>query len=777
MNDITRRLVALGRQPAFLAAVLIALAVPLAAGPWLHRQLIAEPRDRAIAAVAGQAADTAARSVTDAVARLRIRLSGFAGEAAHGATAAQAGLPALFPTALETRVITAPDQLPPTDFLAQQLARAVLGGSAFEAAALKGDRADDWTLLLAAPVTAQGAPRGVALIRLPAAALAEEIRFEPAQGQLRIHQGGASDESRAFLTLGRGGPAPAASAQVANVPGWRVTLTLPPQTVAAHGPTRGMEVLLAFGPWLLGLALVAAVGRRAWSKLDRDPPPAPAPADPEPRRPRREPLVVERETAAESPPAAAAAAPADPPIEEDTDACPAVVFRDYDIRGASGSQISPAFAEALGRALGDLVRGREGHRVAVARDGRTSSPALSQALIEGLLATGCDVVDIGLAPTPVLCFAAERIEPVEATVMVTASHNPAGDNGFKITLNGAALQGEDLRQLRAAMLASAPREPLGGRLTTREVRDQYLSAIAAEVPSRSRRTVVVDCGNGAASEFAPQLLEALGCDVVPLYCEVDGTFPHHPPDPGCAANLRDLRKVVVATGADLGIALDGDGDRLVAVSRSGRIVWPDELLMIFARDILSGHPGADIVYDVKSSRRLGNLISSYGGRPVMCRTGHSHIRNKTAELDAPLGGEFSGHIFFRDRWLGCDDALYAAARLLEVLNLREQDLDGVLATLETSVATEEIRLPVPEHDKFALVERARAAAKFEAAKMIDIDGLRVEFAEGWGLVRASNTESAITLRFEAQDQPQLDAIRARFQALLDEAAPAANLRI
>ena len=297
------------------------------------------------------------------------------------------------------------------------------------------------------------------------------------------------------------------------------------------------------------------------------------------------------------------------------------------------------------------------------------------------------------------------------------------------------------------------------------------------MPSRAPRTVVVDCGSGAAGELAPRLLEALGCDPVPLYCEIDGSFPHHPPDPSCAANLQDLRKVVAATQADLGIALDGDGDRLVVVSASGRIVWPDELMMIFARDILTAHPGADIVYDVKSSRRLGNLISSYGGRPVMHRTGHSHIRTRTAELNAPLGGEFSGHIFFRDRWLGCDDALYAAARLLEILNLREQQLDAVLATLEASAATGEIRLAVPEEDKFALIDRVRAAADFEDAKIIDIDGLRVEFAGGWGLVRASNTEAAITLRFEADDENQLEAIRARFQALLDRAAPDRELKL
>ncbi|MFP5414028.1 MAG: phosphomannomutase/phosphoglucomutase, partial [Gammaproteobacteria bacterium] len=248
-------------------------------------------------------------------------------------------------------------------------------------------------------------------------------------------------------------------------------------------------------------------------------------------------------------------------------------------------------------------------------------------------------------------------------------------------------------------------------------------------------------------------------------------FPQHPPDPTRPANLEDLRKVVAGTGADLGIALDGDGDRLVAVSGSGRIVWPDELLMIFARDILTSHSGADVVFDVKSTRRLTSLVNGYGGRAVMHRTGHSHIRSKVAELKAPLGGEFSGHIFFGDRWFGFDDALYAAARLIEILCLREQSLDSVLAAFETSVATAEIRLPVSEVDKFALIERIRAAATFDDAEINAIDGLRVEFAAGWGLIRASNTESAVSMRFEADDAQQLAAIQQRFRTLLEAVAP------
>jgi phosphomannomutase/phosphoglucomutase len=780
LNHPARRLAALCRQPLFLAALVIALAAPPAAGSWLREHLISAPRTAALADASREAATTAAAAVTDAVARWRMRLSTFASEdaaraglAPQGIEAAAARLRTLFPEALDARLVASPEQLAPTDFLGRQLVRSVLAESAFEAVAMKrGD--DDWSLLLAAPVTLGGTPAGAALVQLPAAALVEALEQPAKQGEVVLSQRAAGAAPQAFLTLGRGQLTPA-SATIDNVPDWQITSRLSARAAAAHEPPRGFQLLVAGAPWAFGLGLLLLVTLRLWPRLQTRETTAPA----EPSRQRRATaLVVEREAAAQGPAEQPAAArrPQATPAAAATEVCPEAVFRDYDIRGASGTQIDPAFALALGKTLGSRVRDRGGSRVAVARDGRNSSPELCEALIEGLLTTGCEVVDIGLVPTPVLCFAADRLPAISATAMVTASHNPPGDNGFKITLDGQVLQGAELKALRQEMLDGNWRQGEGSRVS-QDVREDYLSAVAADVPSRVRRTVVVDCGSGAAGELAPRLLEALGCDPVPLYCEIDGNFPHHPPDPSCAANLQDLRKVVAATQADLGIALDGDGDRLVVVSASGRIVWPDELMMIFARDILAAHPGADIVYDVKSSRRLGNLISSYGGRPVMHRTGHSHIRTRTAELNAPLGGEFSGHIFFRDRWLGCDDALYAAARLLEILNLREQQLDAVLATLETSVATGEIRLAVPEADKFALIDRIRAVADFEDAKIIDIDGLRVEFAGGWGLVRASNTEAAITLRFEADDAAQLEAIRARFQALLERAAPDRELKL
>ncbi len=785
MNHTARRLAALFRHPLFLTALLIALAVPPMAGSWLRERLISAPRTAAIADASREAATTAAAAITDTVARWRIRLSGFASEGAaraglgpQGAEAAAARLRTLFPEALEARLVTSPEQLASTDFLGRQLVRNVLAGSAFETVATKtGD--DGWSLLLAAPIMLGGTPGGAVLVQLPAAALTNALEQPAKVSEVMLSQRADGAAPQAFLTLGRGRLAPATAA-IDNVPDWQVTSKLSPRAAAAHEPPRGFQLLVIGVPWAFGLGLLLLVTLRLWPRLQiRE---AAAPGGTRQQR-RTAALQVEREAMPEDPAKPTAATrptapqpPAAAPAAAATEACPEVVFRDYDIRGATGTQIDSAFALALGKTLGSRMYEGGGGRIAVARDGRTSSPELCEALIKGLLTTGCEVVDIGLVPTPVLYFAADRLPAISATAMVTASHNPRGDNGFKITLGGRVLQGAELKALRQEMLGGKWRQGEGSRVT-QDVREDYLNAVAADVPSRAPRTVVVDCGNGAAGELAPRLLEALGCDPVPLYCEIDGSFPHHPPDPSCAANLQDLRKVVAATQADLGIALDGDGDRLVVVSASGRIVWPDELMMIFARDILTAHPGADIVYDVKSSRRLGNLISSYGGRPVMHRTGHSHIRTKTAELNAPLGGEFSGHIFFNDRWLGCDDALYAAARLLEILNLREQQLDAVLATLEASTATGEIRLAVPEEDKFALIERVRAAADFEDAKIIDVDGLRVEFAGGWGLVRASNTEAVITLRFEADDEAQLEAIRARFQSLLNHAAPDYGLKL
>ena len=441
---------------------------------------------------------------------------------------------------------------------------------------------------------------------------------------------------------------------------------------------------------------------------------------------------------------------------------PRHVFRDYDIRGHAGDEITADFTEALGRVLGTVALERGEGTLVVAMDGRRSSPELRTALCRGIVATGCDVIRIGMVPTPVLNFALTGLFQTRSGIMVTASHNPAGDNGFKMVFDNHVLSSGEISDLHQRMEEETW---LSGEGESEEasVNDDYLDAVTRDMLPPIGLKVVIDCGNGVTSLLAPELFRRLDCEVVELYCEVDGDFPNHEPDPTVTANLADLIARVDEEDADLGLAFDGDGDRLVAVSASGRIVWPDELLMIFVRDILTRQPGADIVYDVKCTRRLHSLIGSHGGRPVMWKTGHSHMRNKVAESGAPVGGEFSGHLFFNDRWHGFDDGLYAAARLLEILGFREQSLDDIIATFPTSVASDEIRVAVSEEEKFAFVEALRMAGDFSGGSLINIDGIRVEYPDGWGLIRASNTSAALTLRFEADDDEALARIKSRFR--------------
>ncbi len=797
MTSVFRRAVSLLKHPGFLLAAAVLLAAPLPVGNWLRDALVTKPQAAANARTARTTADAAAAAVANAVARWRITLSTIAARdstravlAAAGTHTARLPLSAEFPDAIEVIATARPEFLPATAFVAQQLVRNALSGTAFAITALKPD-ATQWQLVLAAQIPEAGRPRGAILVVLPLTALARALAFDQSRGQLTLLQQIPGAPPQSILTLGPASAQSPVTAPIPNIPDWQAAVRLSAGTVAEHG-NPGVALAATLAPWLLALAALAAWGylltRRGASRAE---PPDPTPAPPQVRRTT---MISARELdpaappppvpAAQDSPASTSQPEPEPELKSpaanaavvkttsapEPDPYPAFVFRDYDIRGASRDCISPAFANALGKTLGSLVQDRGGRRVAVGRDGRISSPTLCAALIDGLLATGCEVIEVGMVPTPVLYFAAAHLPSIDAAVMVTASHNPAADNGFKIMLGGAVLQGEALRDLRQRMLASNWREGAGVH-SSMDVRDDYIAAVLSDVKTRTPLSIVIDCGNGVAGDIAPRLLAALGCNAIPLYCDIDGTFPQHPPDPTCPANLEDLRKVVTGTGADLGIALDGDGDRLVAVSSSGRIVWPDELLMIFARDILTNHPGADVVFDVKSTRRLTNLVNGYGGQAVMCRTGHSHIRAKIAELKAPLGGEFSGHIFFGDRWFGFDDGPYAAARLIEILSLREQNLDSVLAAFETSVATAEIRLPVSEADKFALIERVQAAAVFDDAKISVIDGLRVEFATGWGLIRASNTESAVSLRFEADDAPQMGIIQQRFRAVLEAVAP------
>ncbi len=444
---------------------------------------------------------------------------------------------------------------------------------------------------------------------------------------------------------------------------------------------------------------------------------------------------------------------------------PRQVFRDYDIRGIAGSEITTDFATALGRMLGTLAMEKGDDTLAVAMDGRQSSLELADALCQGIQSSGCDVVRIGMAPSPVLNFALRILPQTRSGVMVTASHNPASHNGFKMVFNNHVLSSAEILDLHERMEAGNWLQG-EGECEEASVTEDYLDAVLREIIPPMGLKVVIDCGNGVAGLLAPELFRRLDCEVVELYCEVDGAFPNHPPDPTVAENLATLIDRVVSEQADLGLAFDGDGDRLVAVAASGRIVWPDELLMIFVRDVLTRQPGADVVFDVKCTRRLQNLISSHGGRPVMWKTGHAHLRNKIAESGAPVGGEFSGHLFFNDRWHGFDDGLYAAARLLEIIGFREQGLDDIVASFPRTYATAEIRVAVGDEEKFAFVEALRMAGNFEGGSLISLDGLRVEYPDGWGLIRASNTAPALTLRFEADSEEGLERIKGVFRGQL-----------
>ncbi|MBX2859539.1 MAG: phosphomannomutase/phosphoglucomutase [Cellvibrionaceae bacterium] len=440
---------------------------------------------------------------------------------------------------------------------------------------------------------------------------------------------------------------------------------------------------------------------------------------------------------------------------------PDVVFRAYDIRGIAGSQVSNELAYKVGQSVASEALDDGENTLIIARDARLSSPELTEYLIRGVLSTGCDVLNIGTVPTPLMYFATEVLDTCSSGIIVTASHNPADHNGFKIVINGKCRSEEDIKAIRGRILKGEIYRGTGTE-HRHDIVPQYIDTIFSDVALAGEISIVVDAANAVAGTVAPQLFEELGCQVTPLYCDLDGSFPNHSPDPSVEANLQDLIKAVQDAGADMGVAFDGDGDRLAVVTPKGKIIWPDRLLMLYARDIVSRNPGADVVFDVKSTRHLNKCITEVGGRPVMWKTGHSPMKAKMQETGALLGGEFSGHIFIKDRWYGFDDGLYAAARLIEIVSLQGQSLDDLCEELPQSVATPEIRVPVSEDKKFALIESLRASGNFADAKITCIDGLRADFSKGWGLVRASNTSAAITLRFEADTPDFLHKLKALF---------------
>ncbi len=449
------------------------------------------------------------------------------------------------------------------------------------------------------------------------------------------------------------------------------------------------------------------------------------------------------------------------------------IFRAYDIRGLVSSSLTPDVVYEIGRAIGSEAYERGQQTVVVARDGRLSGPELTDALIRGLVATGRDVKDIGQVPTPVLYFAAQYLDTLSG-VMVTGSHNPPEYNGLKIVLAGETLANHAIQDLRRRIqdgdLLSGE-----GSVEQIDVLPDYIERIRADVILPRPMKVVVDCGNGVAGEAAPRLLKALGCEVVELYCEVDGRFPNHHPDPSKIENLGALIQAVGDQGADIGLAFDGDGDRIGVVASGGEVVWPDRLMMLYSMDILNRNPGGLIIYDVKCSRNLAKIIRDFGGDPLMAQTGHSLIKAKMRETGALLAGEMSGHIFFQERWYGFDDALYSAARLLEILANDHRSSSNVFAMLPDSMNTPELNVPMQEGEPHVFMDRLLASAHFENAHVHTIDGMRVEFADGWGLVRASNTTPVLVLRFEADDETALQRIQEEFRRVMLQVEPELEL--
>jgi phosphomannomutase/phosphoglucomutase len=454
-------------------------------------------------------------------------------------------------------------------------------------------------------------------------------------------------------------------------------------------------------------------------------------------------------------------------------AVPAEIFKAYDIRGVVGRTLTPDIVGVIGQALGTEARARAQTAVAIGRDGRLSGPELSGALARGLAAAGVDVIDIGMAATPMGYFAAHHLG-CGSVVMVTGSHNPPDYNGLKMVLAGVTLAGEDIQRLRARVESDELAQG-AGKISTADVREAYLARIVADVKLSRPMKLVIDCGNGVAGASAPELFRRLGCKVIPLYCEVDGSFPNHHPDPSKPENLQDVIAALAKSDAELGLAFDGDGDRLGVVTKRGNIIYPDRQLMLFADDVLRRNPGAEIIYDVKCTRRLASWISERGGRPLMWKTGHSLVKAKMKERHSPLAGEMSGHIFFGERWYGFDDAQYVGARLLEILS-RSEDPDAVLDALPDSINTPELNWALAEGEPHRLIADLQQSARFPGAReIIRLDGLRVEYADGFGLARASNTTPVIVLRFEGDTPEAIARIQAEFRAVLKAAKPGAAL--
>ena len=447
----------------------------------------------------------------------------------------------------------------------------------------------------------------------------------------------------------------------------------------------------------------------------------------------------------------------------------AEIFKAYDIRGIVGKSLTPETVELIGKALGSEAKRRDGTVISIGRDGRLSGPSFAQALARGIQSTGINVIDIGMVATPMVYFAAYHFDTGSA-VMITGSHNPPDYNGIKMVIEGETLALDAIQALKRRIDANDfETATTVGTYETRDLNDAYIARIVGDAKLSRPMKIVVDCGNGAPGAYAPKLFRAMGCEVIELFCEVDGTFPNHHPDPAQPKNLQDVIRTLKETDAELGLAFDGDGDRLGVVTKDGEIIFPDRQLMLFAADVLSRVPGGEVIFDVKSSRNLFKWVRDHGGRPTMYKTGHSLLKLEMKRTGAPIAGEMSGHIFFKERWYGFDDALYCGARLLEIVS-KFADANVPLKALPDAISTPELNWQLKEGEPHALVEQIRKTGGFiGATEVITIDGVRVEYPDGFGLARASNTTPVIVLRFEAETEAGLKRIQEDFRRVLTAA--------
>jgi phosphomannomutase / phosphoglucomutase len=608
---------------------------------------------------------------------------------------------------------------------------------------------------IAAPVREEGRTIGVVLAEFPIDTYIERVRAANLPGgYLDLRTDGVVLVAAGVERLAN----EARPAQIAGSGLWIAIASPPVVTMVPYDP----PVQLGLGAIVLLLALLLI------TQLRRTPGMGTGPVQPDEPTFGQTLAQQSRTVGDEGTPVASRATPAKPApalaagrgVQVDRS-----IFRAYDIRGVVGQSLDEGVAKLIGQAVGGLMAEQGLREIVIGRDGRLSGPALSEALIEGLRLAGRDVIDIGLAPTPVVYFGAFQLN-TGCCIALTGSHNPPDYNGFKIVVGGETLHGGAIQDLYARIAEGRLGGGGGGGLQQFDISDDYISRISGDVQLERRLRVVVDCGNGVAGMIAPAVLEAIGCEVEPLYCEVDGHFPHHHPDPSEPENLRDLTLMVKRLGYDLGIAFDGDGDRLGVVSADGENIFPDRLLMLFAQDVLSRNPGAAIIYDVKCTGHLTGHILRNGGSPIMWKTGHSLIKAKMRETEAELAGEMSGHFFFRERWFGFDDGIYSAARLLEILAADGREPTDVFAELPKGVSTPELKIKMEEGAHYVFMDRFVSRAKFEGAKIATIDGIRADWPDGWGLVRCSNTTPSLVLRFDADNDQALARIQQTFREQL-----------